>query len=163
MSIEMMTLVWRHSRNKGSVLLMELAIADHAHDDGTGAYPSTERLARYARQTERNVRFVLQQLLDSKEVSIEYNAGPRGTNRFTLNTKLLRSLPDQIPNREGERVSSQGEKISSGEKISPLKKSARGGKSSVKGGKNRVEGGKNRHCSTTTDKFRDPYATRATI
>ena len=84
MSIEMMTLVWRHSRNKGSVLLMELAIADHAHDDGKGAYPSVYRLTRYARLSERNVQYLVRKLTASKEVAIIPNGGPKGTNAFEM-------------------------------------------------------------------------------
>ena len=96
MSIEMMTLVWRHSRNKGSVLLMELAIADHAHDDGTGAYPSIERLTRYARLSTRNAQYLIRKLEASKEITVIPNAGPKGTNVFRINTALLRKLPDMI-------------------------------------------------------------------
>lgn len=36
MSIHVMNLVWKKSRNKRTAMLLLLAIADHAHDDGTG-------------------------------------------------------------------------------------------------------------------------------
>ena len=118
MSIEMMTLVWRHSRNKGSVLLMELAIADHAHDDGTGAFPSVARLTRYARLSERNVQYLLRKLTTSKEVTVQHNAGPRGTNVFAINVRLLKRLPDLIDR---------------GAKIAPVQTLRRGVQSGARG------------------------------
>ena len=144
MSIEMMTLVWHHSTNSGSVLLLELAIADHAHDDGTGAYPSNERLAIYARGCERNIRYIIAKLLESKEVSVEYNAGPHGANLYTINVKLLRRLPDQIPTRRGGQRLPGGKDCPRGAKIAGgQKRATRGAKFRKGGAKNRRGGAKN--------------------
>jgi len=123
-----MTLVWRRSKNKGSVLLIELAIADHANDAGSSAFPSIPRLAHYARQTDRNVQFILQKLTASKEVLMT-SGGPKGTHQFRINIPLLRKQPDQI---------------SRGEKFAPVKNSARGVKNPAAGVKSSAAGVKNR-------------------
>ena len=143
MSIEMMTLVWRHSRNKGGVLLMELAIADHSHDDGTGAFPSVARLTRYARQSERNVQYLLRKLVNSKEVSVQPNAGPRGTNIFTINVPLLKRAPDVIEG--GAKIApvqsfAPVKKVAPVKKLAPVKKIARGVQSSARGVQKRARG-----------------------
>jgi len=54
-----MARVWEHSRHKGSALLLMLAIADHAHDDGTGAWPSVPTLAKKIRMSPRQVTRLL--------------------------------------------------------------------------------------------------------
>src|SRR5436190_812707 len=94
MSIQVMTLVWRKSRNKRTAMLLLLAIADHAHDDGKGAYPSVETLARKTRQTERNVQLLLNTLQASGELKVLEGEGPHGCNLYHVNIKLLESLAD---------------------------------------------------------------------
>jgi pyocin large subunit-like protein len=42
--------------------LVLLAMADHARDDGTGCYPSVERLARKTSQSRRGVQKVMRRL-----------------------------------------------------------------------------------------------------
>lgn len=54
--------VWAHSPAKGGPLLVEMALADHAHDDGTNAYPAVKTLAHKARLSERCVQYALRQL-----------------------------------------------------------------------------------------------------
>jgi hypothetical protein len=45
MSIHIMTQVWERSQHKGRALLLILAIADNANDQGL-AYPSAKTLAK---------------------------------------------------------------------------------------------------------------------
>lgn len=54
--------VWDHATVKSGDLVVLLALADNAHDDGTGAYPSQAHLAKKARMTERQVRNCLKSL-----------------------------------------------------------------------------------------------------
>jgi hypothetical protein len=122
---------------------MELAIADHSHDDGTGAFPSVARLTRYARQSERNVQYLLRKLINSKEVSVQPNAGPRGTNIFTINVPLLKRLPDVIEG--GAKIApvqafAPVKKIAPVKRIAPVQKSARGVQSSARGVQKRAPG-----------------------
>lgn len=72
MSIKVMTNVWEHSAMKGSALLLLLAIADHADDDGL-AFPGTEKLAKKIRMSERQVKRLRQILYKSGE--LEYISG----------------------------------------------------------------------------------------
>lgn len=97
MSIKVMTLLWEKSRNKRTALLLLLAIADHAHDDGKGAYPGIDTLAKKTRQTRRNVQLLLKELVDSKELVIHEGEGPHGCNLYEINLKLLRSFEDWMP------------------------------------------------------------------
>ena len=89
MSIKVMTYIWEESRQKGSALLLLLAIGDHAHDDGTGAYPSVDTLSRKARMTSRNTRLLLNRLTASGELTIEPAAGPHGANVYTIPLKTF--------------------------------------------------------------------------
>ncbi|MBX6391150.1 MAG: helix-turn-helix domain-containing protein [Frankia sp.] len=78
-----MSQVWEHSRQHGSALLVLLAIADFADDDGW-AYPSIERLAEKARMSTRNVRYVLRHLEASGELMIVAGGGRHQTNRYRV-------------------------------------------------------------------------------
>jgi hypothetical protein len=78
-----MAKVWEASRHTGSDLLMLLAIADFADDNGN-AYPSVSTLAAKCRMQPRNARYCLATLVDSGELKIHTNTGPKGTNRYGL-------------------------------------------------------------------------------
>jgi helix-turn-helix protein len=68
------TLVWDRSRvRRSSDLLVLLAIADYAHNDGRNAWPSTKTLAQRARCSERNVRRILERLERMGEIVLEPN------------------------------------------------------------------------------------------
>ena len=84
MSIKVMTQVWEHSVHKGGPLLLLLAIADHAHDDGDGAYPSIQTLAHKTRLSERHTTRLLQELAGSGELVIREKEGPRGVNVYRV-------------------------------------------------------------------------------
>jgi hypothetical protein len=68
------TLVWDRSRvRRSSDLLVLLAIADYAHNDGRNAWPSVKTLAQRARCSERNIRRILQRLEQMGEITLEPN------------------------------------------------------------------------------------------
>lgn len=77
MSVRTMARVWDGSKHSGSELLMLLAIADFADDDGR-AYPSISRLARKCRVTSRYAIVLLDALSQGGELEIKKNAGPVG-------------------------------------------------------------------------------------
>jgi hypothetical protein len=83
MSVRTMSRVWSDSQHAGSELLMLLAIADFADDDGN-AYPSVAALARKCRMQPRNANYVLVALQKSGELEVRVNEGPRGTNRYRI-------------------------------------------------------------------------------
>jgi hypothetical protein len=76
--------VWRRSRQKGSALLVLLAIADYAHDDLGGAYPSLPTLADKTRLSVRNVQVLLRKLQDAGELVVHIKAGPAETNVYQI-------------------------------------------------------------------------------
>lgn len=70
-----MTQCWANSRHKGSELLLLLAIADFADEQGT-AFPAISTLAEKCRIQPRRVRYILRTLERSGELSIKQNKGP---------------------------------------------------------------------------------------
>lgn len=85
-----MNRVWEYSAVGGSELLVLLAIADHAHDDGGGAWPSVPTLARKCKLSDRHVRRVIRALEDSGEIAVERGAGRNGVNVYTILSGTLR-------------------------------------------------------------------------
>jgi hypothetical protein len=95
MSVKAISWVWQNSKQSGGALLVELAIADYADDDGR-AWPAIESTAKKARMTERNVNYIIERKLKPTGLTVTRNGGWNGTNLF------------QLP-------------VDGGEKISPLK------------------------------------------
>lgn len=62
MSVRIMTAVWDHAQVNGSTLVVLLAMADWADDNGLGVFPKQETLAAKARMSKRNVSYVLDEL-----------------------------------------------------------------------------------------------------
>ena len=83
MSIRVMSRAWDHSAHCGSELLMLLAIADFADDEGH-AYPAVPTLATKCRMSARNANMLLAKLRESGELEIRIGAGPRGTNMYRI-------------------------------------------------------------------------------
>lgn len=83
MSVDVMAWVWKHSPEKGSALLLLLAIADHANDAGV-AYPSIARLADKTRLSERNTQYLINKLVESGAIQIQKGAGPHGCHLFRV-------------------------------------------------------------------------------
>lgn len=94
MSIKVMTWVWEFSLTGGTERLTLLAIADNAADDGSNAWPSLATLARKTRLDERSVRRILRRLEEGGHIKVELNAGPSGTNRYTV---LMHRGEDSLP------------------------------------------------------------------
>lgn len=75
MSLRACTRVWESSKVKGGSLLVLLAIADYAKDDGREAFPSTHTLAWKSRLTFRQVRQILLDLQASGELIVDLPTG----------------------------------------------------------------------------------------
>lgn len=92
-----MNLVWTRSEHKGSELLLLLAIADNANDDGF-AFPGINLLARKMRLTPRAVQYVLKKLLtdEDRELDIVKRGGQGRANEYQIRTKTLRLRPDAL-------------------------------------------------------------------
>lgn len=96
MSVRMLSRVWELSTHGGTELLMLLAIADFADDDGY-AYPSVPKLAVKCRMKPRNANYILASLQASGELEVRMNKGPHGQNlyRITLSQTLQSVAPLQ--------------------------------------------------------------------
>ena len=79
MSVHVMSQVWRRYPNGGGEMLLALALADHAHDDGTHIYPSIKQLSEKTRQSKRTVQYQLRKMEDSGWL-ILVNSGNGGRN-----------------------------------------------------------------------------------
>ena len=99
MSVQAMSWVIENSKHKGSAFVVLLMIANHAHADGTTAYPSIDTIAREARISPRQVYNVIVKLERSKELLIFRNAGPNGTNLYSIpiwqKSLALKSFQDE--------------------------------------------------------------------
>lgn len=82
MSIRVMSWVFEQSRSKGIDRLVLLAIGDHAHDTGRNAYPSMSTLTRKTGLDKRTVQRAIRALVDLGELTVDINAGPKGSNRY---------------------------------------------------------------------------------
>jgi Helix-turn-helix domain len=83
MSISVMDRVWRHSKAARGDLLIMLAIADFANDQGE-AWPSVGTLAEKSRLCERETRYALRRLEGSGELKTRRNKGPRGCHLYQI-------------------------------------------------------------------------------
>ncbi len=84
MSIQQYKLVWTCSKAPGIQKLVLLAIAEHAHPDGTGAYPSVRRLVGMTGLAERTVQYALRALVRLGELKVSVGTGPHGCNEYAI-------------------------------------------------------------------------------
>jgi len=85
MSIKCMQRVWELSNQKGGSLLIMLAIADNADDDGY-AWPNIRTLAKKTRLNERHLKRAIQQIELSGELLVSRNEGK--LNQYIVKTGL---------------------------------------------------------------------------
>jgi len=105
--------VIKYSRAKGAARNVLHAIAYHAHDDGSGAYPSIATLAREANVSRRDVFRSLRRLRDLGEITINLRGDGRahGTpNQYTMT--LAASIGDTTSPIDGEIRQNRGDTTS---------------------------------------------------
>lgn len=78
-----MSWIWQNSPSKGVELLIELAIADFANDEGE-AYPSIDSIARKSRASRRYVIDTIKGLTEAGRLNVVEGGGVNGTNRYTF-------------------------------------------------------------------------------
>lgn len=83
MSIKVMTMVFDRYPNGGGEMLLALALADHASDDGSRVYPSIKHLAAKTRQAERSVQYQLRRMEEAMWLLLE-NSGNGGRNQHRM-------------------------------------------------------------------------------
>lgn len=84
MSVKVSSLVWEHSKQEGSALLVLLALADNANEDTFEAWPSVETIAKKARIKPRQVQNILAKLQEDGELEVKYKKGPHKTNLYHI-------------------------------------------------------------------------------
>jgi hypothetical protein len=83
MSISLTNAVWKHSKQKSGALIVLLAIADYANDEGN-AWPSVSTLARKVRMSKRNVQRWLSTLQRDGELRVLRNQGRCSVNIYKI-------------------------------------------------------------------------------
>lgn len=78
-----MSWVWENSPASGSGLLLLLAIADHADDDGI-AYPSIPKLVKKTRMSRSSVFRAMKPLVESGQLKINSHGTGRDTSEYTI-------------------------------------------------------------------------------
>lgn len=111
MSIRVIDRVWRCGRYSGGTLLILLAMADWASDDGSRVFPTTRQLAAKSRMTERQVRTCTRQLeQDGVIVLVSAATGrPGQANEYRIVLKELQ--PIEETDREAPSHSGDGGRI----------------------------------------------------
>lgn len=82
-----MSWVIDNSKQKGNAFVVLLMIANHAHSDGTGAWPSLITLAREARISRRTVWASILTLEKSGELKVARGRGRNLVNHYVVTMK----------------------------------------------------------------------------
>lgn len=79
-----MSLVWEHFSGNSAELLVMLALADYANDDGGNIHPAMKTIAKKIRCGESTARRIVHRLIDGGVVEVTGNAngGKPGTTRM---------------------------------------------------------------------------------
>ena len=86
MSIRVMSWVWDNSPYEGKVLLIHLALADFANDDGV-CWPNQERIAKKCRASVETVRTATRAMQGDGYLEIISESSGRGSShRYQLKT-----------------------------------------------------------------------------
>lgn len=83
MSIKVMSHVWKNSKQKGTKLLVLLALADFSNDEGI-SWPSMKTLAKKARTSKRNTQDIIRKLVEEREIELQEGEGPSGVHLYTV-------------------------------------------------------------------------------
>lgn len=126
MSVECMTRVWKSSKHKGSQLLLLLAIADHAGDEGF-AWPGIPSLAKKTRMSERHTMRMLDELEHSGELLISKSGGKNHQYIVTIGltteeinkTAITKMFKISTPDKSSPLTSRHPRQVVTPDKLSP--------------------------------------------
>ena len=117
MSIDVMREVWKHADFKGGALLVLLAMADWADDEGGNIFPKVETLARKARLSVRGAQLALRELEDARVIEkvIEATGRPGRASEYKIVLARVKKLQASentergaIPNGDGCSLQHEG-------------------------------------------------------
>lgn len=104
MSIKVMTKVWELSKHSGSKLLLQLAIADHANEDGV-CWPGNIHLAKKCRLSMRHTKRLIEELIEEDEIKwLSGGTGGRGDKRVIQVSPIYLERVSPMP-KKGTSVS----------------------------------------------------------
>jgi hypothetical protein len=91
LSIKLMTQVWQRLDCTGGELLLALALADIADDNGERIYPGVATLAFKTRQSERQVQRQLKRFRTRKWLQVKKASKGRSATRYRINPAWVNS------------------------------------------------------------------------
>lgn len=97
MSTEALSHVWKNSKQNGTALLVLVAIADGANQDGE-YYPSVSSLAAKCRMKNRNLQRIIRKLEASGELAVEYYHGTETKRGWTNRYRVVMGEPAGVQN-----------------------------------------------------------------
>jgi hypothetical protein len=111
MSAELMGRAWKLKLTHGQQLVL-LALADHAHDDGTRCYPGVSYLAWKTGYSERNVIRILGELesMGIIEAQSEKRGGAGNVTEYHIHMEKGDKKDEYNPDKSHKRVTTQTEK-----------------------------------------------------
>lgn len=108
MSVEVMAMVFKRYPVGGGEYVLALALADHAHDDGSHVFPSVKSLALKTRQSERTVQRQLQKMVGGGWLVVvsKGGAGARNTAEYRICLAWMEGADfDALPKVKGDKMS----------------------------------------------------------
>lgn len=141
MSVKVMTAVFERYPVGGGEMILALALADHANDDGTRVFPSIESLMAKTRQARRTVQYQLRRMEESGWL-ILVNSGNGGRNQhreYRINLDWINGgeLPD--PENKDAENAPLGES-ENGANNAPLNNDEKGASDDIKGANDDTKG-----------------------
>ena len=117
MSVHAISWVLRNSKERLGNRLVLIVLADHAHGDGTNAWPSVATIKEEACLSERNVRYALRALEQSGAI---YRSGRHESGTYIYTIAGVQDLP------EGQSAEAYVQSFAPKPSEPPLKDSPRG-------------------------------------
>src|SRR5690606_38380458 len=133
MSVKVMTAVFERYPVGGGEMILALALADHADDDGTKVFPSIEHLMVKTRQSRRTVQYQLRRMEESGWLILVKNGhGGRGQSReYRISLEWIKGgeLPGQENGAEIAPISEE----KNGADFAPIIPAEKGATHDIKG------------------------------
>ena len=135
MSVKVISMVFDRYPEGGNEMVLALAIADHAWDDGTHIYPAIDALAVKSRQSRRTVQRLIAGMVERGWLELVSAAtGRRGmTNEYRINAGWIAGEPLRprgvklTPHGEAEKVIPPQENVMhTGVNLTPHEEGSRG-------------------------------------
>jgi hypothetical protein len=105
MSVEVMSMVFKKYPVGGGEMLLALALADHADDQGGRVFPSVAALAIKTRQSERSIQYQLRKMEKMKFIILVGNrqGGRANTREYRINLEFFEKGANSAPFNTDEK------------------------------------------------------------